>query len=141
MLGKEVSMSCKCKQSDLEKFINLNKGGIRTNFATDIINEKEGWGAQMEWTIGWRGGRMFDATVYIKVATDPDKAANLPVERQKIEECIVRYIYKKSAEFGLDSSRILREFEYATDDEDEKDNTLLYAWLKVGVGLSETEVL
>ncbi len=133
-------MSCKCKQSDLEKFI-LNKGDIRTNFSSDIINEKEGWGAQMEWSIGWRGGRMFDATVYIKVATDPDKAENLPVERQKIEECIVTYIYKKSDEFGLNSSRILREFEYATDDEDEKDNTLLYAWLKVGIGLSETEVL
>ena len=135
-------MSCKCsKQSDLGKFINLNKGDIRTNFSTDVINEKEGWGAQMEWTIGWRGQRMFDATVFIKVATDPDKAENLPVERQKIEESIVTYIYKKSAEFGLNSSRILREFEYAIDDEDEKDNTLLYAWLKVGVGLSETEVL
>lgn len=134
-------MSCKCnKQSDLEKFINLNKGDIRTNFSTDILNEKEGWGAQMEWTIGWRGGRMFDATVYIKVATDPDEK-NLPVERQKIEESIVRYLYKKSDEFGLNSSRILREFEYATDDEDEKDNTLLYSWLKVGVGLSETEEL
>lgn len=134
-------MSCKCnKQSDLAKFISSNKGDIRTNFSSDIINEKEGWGAQMEWTIGWRGGRMFDATVYIKVATDPDEK-NLPVERQKIEESIVRYIYKKSDEFGLNSSRILREFEYATDDEDEKDNTLLYAWLKVGVGLSETEVI
>lgn len=135
-------MSCKCnKQSDLEKFLSLNKGDIRTNFSTDILNEKECWGAQMEWTIGWRGKRMFDATVYIKVATDPDKAENLPVERQKIEESIVRYIYKKADEFGLNSSRILREFEYATDDENEKDNTLLYAWLKVGVGLSETEVL
>lgn len=135
-------MSCKCKQqSDLEKFIASNKGDIRTNFSTDILNEKECWGAQMEWTIGWRGKRMFDATVYIKVATDPDKAENLPVERQKIEESIVRYLYKKADEFGLNSSRILREFEYATDDEDDKDNTLLYSWLKVGVGLSETEVL
>ena len=133
-------MSCK-KQSDLEKFIALNKGDIRTNFSTDILNEKEGWGAQMEWSIGWRGGLMFDATVYIKVATDPDKAENLPVERQKIEESIVRYLYKKADEFGLNSSRILREFEYATDDEEEKDNTLLYSWLMVGVGLSETEVL
>lgn len=134
-------MSCKCeKRSDFEKFIVSNKGDFRTNFCTDIINEKEGWGAQMEWSIGWRGGRMFDATVFIKVATDPDKASNLPVERQKIEECIVRYLYKKSDEFGLDSSRFLREFEYAIDDE-EKDNTLLYSWLKVGVGLSETEVL
>lgn len=132
-------MSCK-KQSDLEKFIALNKGDIRTNFSTDILNEKEGWGAQMEWSIGWRGGLMFDATVFIKVATDPDKAENLPVERQKIEESIVRYLYKKADEFGLNSSRILREFEYATDD-DAKDNTLLYSWLKVGVGLSETEVL
>lgn len=134
-------MNCKCKQSDLEKFIALNKCDIRTNFSTDILNEKEGWGAQMEWSIGWRFGRMFDSTVFVKVATDPDKAANLPVERQKIEESVVRYIYKKSAEFGLNSSRILREFEYATDDEDEKDNTLLYSWLKVGVGLSETEEL
>ena len=135
-------MSCKCKQqSDLEKFISSNKGDIRTNFSTDVINEKECWGAQMEWSIGWRFGRMFDATVYIKVATDPDKAENLPVERQKIEEGIVRYLYKKSAEFGLNSSRIVREFEYAIDDEDDKDNTLLYSWLKVGVGLSETEVL
>lgn len=135
-------MSSKCrKQSDLEKFIFLNKGSIQTNYSTDIINEKEGWGAQMEWTIGWRGGRMFDATVYIKVATDPDKAENLPVERQKIEESIVRYIYKKSTEIGLDSSRIGREFEYAFDDVEEKDNTLLYSWLKVGIGLSETEVL
>ena len=133
-------MSCK-KQSDLEKFIALNKGDIRTNFSTDILNEKEGWGAQMEWSIGWRGGLMFDATVFIKVATDPDKAENLPVERQKIEESIVRYLYKKADEFGLNSSRILREFEYATDDEEEKDNTLLYSWLMVGVGLSETEVL
>lgn len=135
-------MSCKCnKQSDLEKFIALNKGDVRTLFSSDILNEKEGWGAQMEWSISWRGGLLFDATVFIKVATDPDKAENLPVERQKIEESIVRYIYKKSDEFGLNSSRILREFEYAVDDLEEKDNTLLYSWLKVGVGLSETEVL
>ena len=135
-------MSCKCnKQSDLEKFIALNKGDIRTNFSTDILNEKEGWGAQMEWSIGWRGERMFDATVYIKAAIDPDKAENLPVERQKIEEGIVRYIYKKAADMGLDSSRIVRKFEYATDDEDDKDNTVLYSWLKVGIGIDETDVL
>ena len=134
-------MSCKCrKQSDLEKFIALNKGNIQTNLCTDIINEKEGWGAQLEWSLGWRGGRVSDATVYIKVATDQE-AENLPVERQKIEESIVRYIYKKTAEFGFDSNRIVREFEYAIDDEDEKDNTLLYSWLKVGVGIDETDVL
>ena len=133
-------MSCKCrKQSDLEKFIALNKGEIRTVFSTDIINENEGWGAQMEWSLGWRGGMLSDSTVYIKVATDPE-AENLPVERQKIEEGIVRYLYKKAAAFGLDSNRIVREFSYAFDD-DEQDNTLLYSWLKVGVGLSETDVL
>ena len=128
------------KQSDLEKFIALNNGDVRTIFSTDIINEKEGWGAQLEWSLGWRCGMLSDSTVYVKIAIDHE-AENLPVERQRIEESIVRYIYKKSDEFGLDSSRIEREFEYAIDDEDEKDNTLLYSWLKVGIGLEETNVL
>jgi hypothetical protein len=133
-------MSSKCKkQSDLEKFMAYNKDHVNTVLVNDILNEKEGWGAQMEWSIGWRGGRMFDANVNARIALNPYEK-NLPVERQKIEESIVRYIYKKADKMGVKTTEIEREFEYASD-ESENENSLLYSWINIGVGLGETEVL
>ena len=133
-------MSCKCKKkSDFQKFLEYNKDHVNTVLVNDIFNEKEGWAAKLEWCVLWVHGRVFDATVNARIAINPDEK-NLPVERQKIEESIVRYIYKKTDKMSVKTTEIEREFEYALDDS-ENENSLLYTWVMLGVGLGETEVL
>lgn len=133
-------MSCKYKKkSDFQKFLEYNKDHVNTVLVNDILNEKEGWAATLEWCVLWVHGRVFDATVNARIAIGPDKK-NLPVERQKIEESIVRHIYKKADKMSVKTTEIEREFEYALDD-GENENSLLYTWVMLGVGLGETEVL